>query len=77
MMMTRLPSCTARDVDRALKRGGFVVVHQRGSHRYYAHPKTGAIVTTVPMHPGDLSRPLLKKIIRDVGLTEEEFRTLL
>jgi predicted RNase H-like HicB family nuclease len=40
-MTIRLPSCTARDVDRALKRGGFTVVHQRGSHRYYASPITG------------------------------------
>jgi predicted RNA binding protein YcfA (HicA-like mRNA interferase family) len=30
-MTDRLPSCTARDVDRALKRGGFIVYHQRGS----------------------------------------------
>jgi hypothetical protein len=29
------------------------------------------------MHPGDIKRPLLKKIIRDAGLTEDEFRTLL
>jgi predicted RNA binding protein YcfA (HicA-like mRNA interferase family) len=73
----RLPSCTARDVDRALQRGGFKVVHQRGSHRYYASPVTGRIVTAVPMHPGDIKRPLLKKIIRDAGLSEDEFRNLL
>ena len=35
------------------------------------------IVTAVPMHPGDLKRPLLKKIIQDAGLTEDEFRALL
>jgi hypothetical protein len=29
------------------------------------------------MHPGDIQRPLLKKIIQDVGLTEDEFRKLL
>jgi hypothetical protein len=29
------------------------------------------------MHPGDIKRPLLKKIIQDVGLTEDEFRALL
>jgi len=29
------------------------------------------------MHPRDVARPLLKKIIKDVGLTEEEFRKLL
>jgi hypothetical protein len=29
------------------------------------------------MHPGDIKRPLLKKIIQDVGLTEDEFRALI
>jgi predicted RNA binding protein YcfA (HicA-like mRNA interferase family) len=72
-----LPACTARDVDRALKRSGLVVVHQKGSHRYYANARTGKVVTCVPMHPGDIKRPLLKKIIQDVGLTEDEFRELL
>ena len=55
-MTNRLPSCTARDVDRALKRAGFTVVHQRGSDRYYARHTTGKVVTCVPMHPGDMKR---------------------
>ena len=29
------------------------------------------------MHVGDISRSLLKKIIKDVGLTEQQFRELL
>ena len=33
--------------------------------------------TTVPMHPGDLPRWLLKKIIKDAGLSEDQFRSLL
>jgi predicted RNA binding protein YcfA (HicA-like mRNA interferase family) len=76
-MSGRLPSCTAHDVDRALRKEGFVVAHQKGSHRYYAEPATGRIITTVPIHPGDLPRWLLKRIIKDAGLTEEEFRELL
>jgi len=76
-MSGRLPSCTAAEVARALEHAGFVFVHQKGSHRYFADPITGDILTTVPMHPGDVARPLLKKIIKDVGLTEEEFRKLL
>jgi predicted RNA binding protein YcfA (HicA-like mRNA interferase family) len=75
--MTRLPSCTARDVERALNRKGLICVHQKGSHRYFANPLTGKIVTTVPMHPGDVPRWLLKKIIKDFDLTEEEFRSLM
>jgi predicted RNA binding protein YcfA (HicA-like mRNA interferase family) len=76
-MIGRVPACTARDVDRALKRAGFTVAHQKGSHRYYVSPHTGKIVTAVPMHAGDLKRPLLKKIIQQTGMTEDEFRELL
>lgn len=76
-MSGRLPSCTAHDVDRALRKEGFVVSHQKGSHRYFSHPMTGRIVTVVPMHAGDVPRWLLKRIIKDVGLTEEQFRELL
>jgi predicted RNA binding protein YcfA (HicA-like mRNA interferase family) len=76
-MRGRLPSCTAVEVARALERTGFVSVHQKGSHRYFADPISGDILTTVPMHVGDISRSLLKKIIKDVGLSEAEFRELL
>ena len=58
MMLARLPSCSAHDVDRVLTREGFVATHQRGSHRYYK------------------SR-LLKKILKQVGWSEEQFRKLL
>ena len=77
MMMGRLPSCTAHDVDCVLSRQGFIVTHQRGSHRYYKSPITGKIVTSIPMHPGDLNRSLLKEILKQVGMSEEEFRRLL
>jgi predicted RNA binding protein YcfA (HicA-like mRNA interferase family) len=76
-MSGRLPSCTAAEVARALEHAGFVVVHQRGSHRYFADPISGEVLTTVRMHPADIARSLLKKIIKDVGLTENEFRKLL
>jgi predicted RNA binding protein YcfA (HicA-like mRNA interferase family) len=76
-MSNRLPSCTARDVDRALRRKGLVIAHQKGSHRYYANPVTGDILTTVPMHPGDLPRWMLKRILKDAGLSEQAFRDLL
>ena len=51
-MRGRLPSCTAAEVARALEHGGFVFVHQKGSHRYFADPISGDILTTVPMHAG-------------------------
>jgi predicted RNA binding protein YcfA (HicA-like mRNA interferase family) len=76
-MTGRLPACNARDVDAALRRPGFLMIHQKASHCCYASHVTGDIVTTDPMHPEDLKRSLLKKVIRDVGMTEEKFRAFL
>jgi predicted RNA binding protein YcfA (HicA-like mRNA interferase family) len=72
MMLARLPSCTAHDVDRVLTREGVVTTHQRGSKSRI----TAKIVTSVPMHPGDLNRGLLKKILKQVGWSEDQFRKL-
>jgi predicted RNA binding protein YcfA (HicA-like mRNA interferase family) len=67
---------TAKDVVAALKRGGFREVHQKGSHLYLWHDGK-KLLTGVPMHPGDLGRGLVKKIIKQAGLSEEEFRSLI
>lgn len=74
--MSRLPTLTAKEASKALQRGGFKVRGQHGSHQFLVHPETGKL-TTVPMHPGDLRRALMKEIIRQAGLSEDEFRTLL
>jgi predicted RNA binding protein YcfA (HicA-like mRNA interferase family) len=74
--VTRLPTLNARQILQALRRAGFVEVNQRGSHLYLTHPETGH-TTTVPVHPGDVDRWLLRQIIQQAGLTEEAFRALL
>jgi predicted RNA binding protein YcfA (HicA-like mRNA interferase family) len=74
--MARLPSLSAKTVARALERAGFVRQRQKGSHITYRHPQTGR-TTVVPMHVGDIKRPLLKLIISQTGLSDEEFRNLL
>jgi predicted RNA binding protein YcfA (HicA-like mRNA interferase family) len=74
--MTRLPTLSAQQALSALQRGGFEVTHQRGSHVRLVH-RVQNIKTVIPVHPGDMSRPLLKKIIKQCGLSEEQFRQLL
>ncbi|MFI5357745.1 MAG: type II toxin-antitoxin system HicA family toxin [Opitutales bacterium] len=74
--MSRLPALTAKQVLKVLQQGGLAAGHQRGSHLFLVHPQTGK-TTTVPMHPGNLKRGLLKEIIKQAGLTENEFRDLL
>jgi predicted RNA binding protein YcfA (HicA-like mRNA interferase family) len=54
----------------------FVFDHQQGSHAFYRHPATKR-TTVVPIHSKELPRWLLKKIIKEAGLTEDEFRKLL
>ena len=63
-------------VVKALERGGFVFDHQQGSHAFYRHPQTKR-TTVVPIHSKELPRWPLKKIIKEAGLTEDEFRELL
>ena len=75
-MLARLPNAHAKNVVKALERAGFLFDHQTGSHAYYRHPITRN-ATTVPVHSKELPRWLLKKIIRQAGLTEDEFRAFL
>ncbi|MDE2142475.1 MAG: type II toxin-antitoxin system HicA family toxin [Elusimicrobia bacterium] len=74
--MARPPVCRARQVLAALRRAGFLLHHQTGSHAILyksGHPYP----ITVPVHPGDLKSGTLRRIIHDAGLTVEEFRRLL
>jgi len=74
--MTRLPTVLPKDVLAALQRAGFVEDHQTGSHVVLRHPLTKNR-TVVAIHSRDLPRSTLKKILKQAGLTEDEFRDLL
>jgi predicted RNA binding protein YcfA (HicA-like mRNA interferase family) len=64
-------------VVRALERAGFVVDRQRGSHLILIHPGT-KVRTVVPVHPGrSIKESLLRAIVRDAGLSADEFMELL
>ena len=74
--MSRLPTVTASELVRALKRAGFIEHHQKGGHLHLWHD-VNRLMTTVPMHPGDLKRSLLKAILKQAGISEEEFHKLI
>jgi predicted RNA binding protein YcfA (HicA-like mRNA interferase family) len=74
----RLPTVTGRDVVGALERGGFSVIRIKGSHHFVRHDQDPTRQSVVPVHGNeDLGRPILRKILSDVGLTPEEFIDLL
>ncbi len=71
-MSNRLPQLKARDIIRALKELGFYEVRQKGSHRCFKH-QDGRF-TLVPVHKGeDISRGLLRQILREIEITPKEF----
>ena len=75
--MTKLPTLTARDVIKKLKKAGFVFDRQaKGSHEIWYNPETRRR-TTVPNHPGaDIPKGTLKAIIKQAGISVEEFLEL-
>ncbi len=77
-MSGRLPVATAREVLRALGRAGFVIARTSGSHYILAHPSDPLRAVTVPYHGTRSLKPgTLRNIIRQAGMTVEDFRDLL
>ena len=72
--MSKLPVCSGADAVRAFRQRGYEVDHQSGSHIILRHPTMRRL--TVPNHR-ELAKGTLRALIREAGLTKEEFTTLL
>ena len=73
----RLPALKAREVIRVLERHGFVLHHSSGSHRIYKNAATGRR-TVIPFHrKRDLNVKVLRSILKQANLAEDEFVKLL
>ncbi len=68
----KLPILRPEELAKALERMGFVHTRKsRGSHFRYVHPDGRK--TTISMHKGKtIGRGLLRKILRDIGISIEE-----
>jgi predicted RNA binding protein YcfA (HicA-like mRNA interferase family) len=76
-MSRQLPTLKPREVIRALERAGFRLLRVKGSHRYFHHPNHPELLVCVPVHPGDLKRPVLRSILRQADLTVNAFLDLI
>jgi predicted RNA binding protein YcfA (HicA-like mRNA interferase family) len=73
----KLPRITGDEVVRALKRAGFIMDRQRGSHVILVHTQSRKRVV-VPVHTGKIVKPgTLSGILDDAGLSTEELISLL
>ncbi len=70
--MGSTPVLKPSEVADILKKLGFALVRQRGSHQQFKHPN--GRFTTVPFHKGrDIAPPLLRQIAKDIGMTTDDF----
>ena len=76
-MTAHIPIVTGAKLIRALKRGGYELDHQTGSHVFLSHPKAPKRIVCVPNHNKDLKKGTLKSILRQAQMTEEELIVLL
>lgn len=68
----RLRPLTYRKVAKRLEQLGFKKIRQKGSHVFFRHQDGRTAI--VPNHPGeDIGKGVLRKIIRDLGISVEEF----
>ena len=70
--MSKLSPIAVKKLVRILKKLGFQIMHQKGSHAFFEH-KDGR-TAVVPLHYGeDIGKGLLNEILKDIELTVDEF----
>ncbi len=73
----KLPVVSGEEAVKVLHKAGFRVVRQKGSHvRMEKKTDEGTIKVTVPLHPS-LKKGTLRIILKQAGLSVEEFLKLL
>ncbi len=74
-MAGQLPVLSGKKVRKALEKGGWEFIRQRGSHMILVKTASNASLS-VPDHK-EVARGTLRALIRAAGLTVEEFLVLL
>lgn len=74
-MASRLGSLKPKEVIRRLQGAGFHIDHTTGAHAILFNP-TKKLRVVVPQHAKELKRGLLFGIIKQAGLSVEEFQNL-
>ena len=73
--MPKLRPAKPHEIQRLLEKLGFRFIRQSGSHAVYRH--SNGRWTTVPIHFGkDVAKGTLRNIIKDTGLTVDEFQAM-
>ena len=74
--MSKPPVLKAKELIKIVEKLGFVNSRNRGSHFFFKH-KNGR-TTVIPVHPGKtVGLGLMRNILKDIGMSVDEFRKYL
>jgi predicted RNA binding protein YcfA (HicA-like mRNA interferase family) len=74
--VSQLPRVSGREIVKALRKIGYEQDRQRGSHIMLRQSASPHRRVTVPDH-NEVAKGTLRAIIREVGLTVDEFKAIL
>jgi predicted RNA binding protein YcfA (HicA-like mRNA interferase family) len=72
--MSKLTIISSKDMAKILESLEFKEIRQKGSHKSYKH--ADGRTTVVPFHGEDLGRGLIRKILKDIEITPDEYEEL-
>lgn len=72
----RLKPLKFNEIRRKLENAGFSIVSQKGSHVKFAHESVDGIRTAIVPKHKEIQVGTLKSILRQAGLSWDEFETL-
>ncbi len=72
-MPSKYPVWSALKLDKRLRELGCKLIRKSGSHRHYSNPFQPEQLITFAEHTGDIPRGIVEEIIKDLGLTREQF----
>lgn len=75
-MTEKLPAVTPKQLLRVLEKKGWQVDRIRGSHHVLVHPEQKRALV-IAVHNRDLQSGTVTAILRNAGISRDEFRTLL
>lgn len=75
--MPKIPIINGAKLIKVLKKNGFVLNRINGSHHIFIHPQK-QVTVSVPVHKGQtLGKGITLAILKDAGITTDEFIKLL
>lgn len=74
--MGKLPLISGKNLLKLLKKNGYVILRQKGSHVFVESPN--GLGTVIPVHSNeDLGKGVLKSILNDLELTVGDLENML